>query len=71
MVDLQRLKPLKIVINSGNGAAGPIIDELNHKLVEKGADTNFVYIHHNPDASFPNGIPNPLIEKNRRLLLVL
>lgn len=64
-VNLSSLKPLKIVINSGNGAAGPIIDALNDKLKEKKITTNFVYVHHNPDPSFPNGIPNPLLIENR------
>ena len=64
-VNLQSLKPLKIVINSGNGAAGPVIDALNHKLKQSGVNTDFVYLHHKPDASFPNGIPNPLLENNR------
>ena len=61
-VDCSKLKPLKIVINSGNGAAGPTLDALNKKLCKKGVETNFVYIHHNPDPTFPNGIPNPLLE---------
>lgn len=64
-VDLQSLKPLKIVINSGNGAAGPTIEAINKKLTESGVNTRFVYVHHDPDASFPNGIPNPMIEENR------
>ena len=64
-IDLKILKPLKIVINSGNGAAGPTIDALNHKLKNMGVKTNFVYLHHEPDSSFPNGIPNPLIKENR------
>ena len=64
-VDCLNLKPLKIVINSGNGAAGPTLDAINKKLTEKGVQTNFVFIHHNPDSTFPNGIPNPLLEENR------
>ena len=64
-VDLKNLKPLKIVINSGNGAAGPTIDFLKRKLIKRGVKTNFVYQHHDPDSSFPNGIPNPMIEENR------
>ena len=64
-VRLQMLKPLKIVINSGNGAAGPTIDALNKKLKNKGVETNFVFVHHEPDPSFPNGIPNPLLKENR------
>ena len=64
-VDCSNLKPLKIVINSGNGAAGPTLDAINKKLKEKGVKTNFVFVHHDPDPTFPNGIPNPLLEENR------
>ena len=64
-VDGSYLKPLKIVINSGNGAAGPTVDAINKKLVEMGIKTNFFFVHHNPDPNFPNGIPNPLLEENR------
>lgn len=64
-VDLQSLRPLKIVINSGNGAAGPTIDALKKKMDEEGVKTNFIYVNHDPDSSFPNGIPNPLLEENR------
>ena len=65
LIKLQSLKPLKIVVNSGNGAAGPTIDALVAKLEARGVKTNFVYIHHHPNSSFPNGIPNPLLEENR------
>ena len=64
-VDCSRLKPLKIVINSGNGAAGPTLDAINKNLTEKGVKTNFVFVHHDPNPTFPNGIPNPLLEENR------
>ena len=64
-VDCSRLKSLKIVINSGNGAAGATLDAIKGQLAEKGVETNFVFVHHNPDPTFPNGIPNPLLEKNR------
>ena len=64
-VDCANLKPLKIVINSGNGAAGPTLDAINKKLKVKGVKTNFVFVHHDPDPTFPNGIPNPLLEENR------
>lgn len=64
-IDIKNLKPLKIVINSGNGAAGPTIAALNSKLKEKGLVTNFVNLYEDPDSSFPNGIPNPLLEENQ------
>ena len=64
-VDLQKLKPLKIVFNSGNGTAGPTLDMLKKLLVKKGVKTKFCFIQHSPDSSFPNGIPNPLLKENR------
>ena len=64
-VDFSNLKPLKIVINSGNGAAGPTMDVINKKFTEMGIKTNFVFVYHDPDPTFPNGIPNPLLEQNR------
>jgi phosphomannomutase len=59
-VDLSSLKPLKVVVNAGNGCAGPIID-----LLEAHLPFEFIKIHHQPDGSFPNGIPNPLLPENR------
>ena len=64
-VDCASLKPLKIVINSGNGASGPTVGAVNKKLKEKGVKTKFVFVHHDPNPTFPNGIPNPLLEENR------
>ena len=59
-VDLEKLKPLKIVVNAGNGGAGLIIDQLEPHL-----PFEFIKIHHEPDGHFPNGIPNPMLEENR------
>lgn len=64
-VGCSNLKPLKIVINSGNGAAGATVDAINKKLEEKGVKTNFVFLQHDTDPTFPNGIPNPLLTENR------
>ena len=54
------LKPLKIVVNAGNGGAGLVIDQLEPHLPFK-----FIKVHHEPDGTFPNGIPNPMLEENR------
>jgi len=54
------LKPLKVVVNAGNGGAGLIVDQLEGKL-----PFEFVKINHAPDGSFPNGVPNPMLEENR------
>ncbi len=59
-VDLAKLKPLKIVVNAGNGGAGLIVDELEAHL-----PFEFIKVHHTPDGTFPNGIPNPMLEENR------
>ncbi|MGE6361592.1 phosphomannomutase CpsG [Psychrobacter glacincola] len=64
-VDIDKLKPLKLVINSGNGSAGPVVDLLIEKLAQAGAPIEVIKLHHTPDGSFPNGIPNPMIEANR------
>ena len=60
-VDIPRLKPLKIVVNAGNGGAGVIVDALAPHL-----PFEFVRIQHEPDGTFPNGIPNPLLPGNRQ-----
>ena len=59
-VDPGVLEPLKIVVNAGNGGAGPIIDALEPHLPFR-----FVKIHHEPDGTFPHGIPNPLLPECR------
>lgn len=59
-VDTSKLKPLQIVVNAGNGGAGAIVDLLAPHL-----PFEFIRICHEPDGSFPNGIPNPLLPENR------
>ena len=63
-VDVKALRPLKVVVNSGNGAAGPTFDALSERLLTLGAPLDFIRVHHTPDATFPNGIPNPLLPEN-------
>jgi len=60
-VDVNALRPLKVVVNSGNGAAGPTFDAIVDSLSALGAPLEFIRVHHAPDATFPNGIPNPLL----------
>lgn len=59
------LRPLKILVNSGNGAAGPTFDALARALEQAGVPFSLVRMHHQPDGSFPNGIPNPLLPENQ------
>ncbi len=60
-INLKALKPLKLVLNSGNGSAGPTLDQLLPKL-----PFNTVNIHHDADGNFPNGVPNPMILENQK-----
>ncbi|ENZ7483949.1 phosphomannomutase CpsG [Klebsiella aerogenes] len=59
-------RPLKLVVNSGNGAAGHVIDEIEKRFIAAGAPVTFVKVHHHPDGNFPNGIPNPLLPECRQ-----
>ena len=59
------LRPMKVLVNAGNGAAGPTFDAIAAALQAEGAPVTFVRMHHDPDGSFPNGIPNPLLPENQ------
>ncbi|MCV6605596.1 MAG: phosphomannomutase, partial [Porticoccaceae bacterium] len=59
-VDRNQLKPLKLVVNAGNGGAGSVVD-----LLEPHLPFEFIKVHHQADGHFPNGVPNPLLEENR------
>ena len=59
------LKPLKLVVNAGNGAAGHVIDELEKRFQQASVSIEFIKVHHEADGTFPNGIPNPLLIENR------
>ena len=61
----QGIGPLRLVVNAGNGAAGPTLDALAEGLAMRGAQLDLVRMHHDPDGTFPNGIPNPLLPENR------
>jgi phosphomannomutase len=65
LVGAEGIGPLRLVVNSGNGAAGPTLDALAEGLAARGARLDLVRMHHEPDGSFPNGIPNPLLPENR------
>lgn len=59
-VNTAHLKPLKLVVNSGNGCAGAVVDLLSHHL-----PFQFVRLNHEADGTFPRGVPNPLLPENR------
>ncbi|WP_019531067.1 phosphomannomutase/phosphoglucomutase [Dasania marina] len=60
-VDVAQLKPMKIVVNAGNGGAGDVIDRIESHL-----PFEFIKVHHQADGNFPNGVPNPLLIENRQ-----
>ena len=60
-VDRAKLKKLKVVVNAGNGGAGLVVDQLEPFL-----PFEFIKVHHEVDGTFPNGVPNPMLEANRR-----
>ena len=59
-VDCRAMRPLKLVVNSGNGCAGPIVD-----LLAPHYPFEFIRMQHEPDGRFPNGVPNPLLPEKR------
>ncbi len=64
-VDIAALRPLHVLVNAGNGTAGPTFDAIAKELSRRGAPLRFTRMHHDPDGLFPNGIPNPLLAENQ------
>ena len=60
-VDRAKLKPLKVVVHAGNGGAGLIVDRLEPYL-----PFEFIKVDHEPDGTFPSGVPNPMLIDNHR-----
>ena len=61
-LDTLDLPEFNVVMNSGNGCAGPTLDALEPHLPCK-----MIKINHEPDGRFPNGIPNPMLTENREI----
>ncbi len=59
--DAGKIKPLKVVVNAGNGCVGPALNKLESKL-----PIEMIKVFHEPDPDFPNGVPNPLLPENRQ-----
>ena len=64
-VDDCTFRPLKIVVNFGNGAAGPTYDSIVKQGAFKTKKLKFIKLFYKPDGTFPNGIPNPMILENQ------
>jgi phosphomannomutase len=64
-IDPHKITPLKLVVNAGNGTAGPTIDAIESAFRQLKVPIEFIKVHHQPDGNFPHGIPNPLLVDNR------
>lgn len=64
-IEVGNLRPLKLVVNCGNGAAAAAYTAIKDELAKLHAPLEFVDQFLEPDASFPNGIPNPLLVENQ------
>lgn len=58
-------RPLKVLVNPGNGVAGPAFDAIVEKLAVRGFPLTVQKLNYAPDGAFPNGVPNPLLPENR------
>ncbi|WOG25827.1 phosphomannomutase CpsG [Endozoicomonas sp. 8E] len=65
-INLNNLSLLKLVINSGNGAAGHVIDAIESKFISANIPVELIKVHNEPDSTFPNGIANPLLPECRQ-----
>jgi phosphomannomutase len=57
----ENIKPLKVIVNGGNGCAGIVLDKIESLLPIK-----MIKVFNDPDPNFPNGVPNPLLIENRK-----
>jgi phosphomannomutase len=63
-IEPDRVKPLRVVVDGGNGMAGPMVGPLLERIGIDPVTTYWV-----PDGEFPDHEPNPLVEENRRFIM--
>ena len=63
-VDVGEIKPLKVVIDAGNGMAGAMLPPILERLPIEAVRCFF-----EPDGTFPNHAPNPLLHENREFIV--
>lgn len=66
VADVRSFPPLRVVVNAGNGAAGPVVDALESRFQALNVPITLIKVHNTPDGNFPNGIPNPLLPECRK-----
>lgn len=64
-INYKKLSPLKLVVNAGNGSAGPALDAIELFFKHQNVPVEFIKVNHEADGDFPHGIPNPLLPENR------
>jgi phosphomannomutase len=63
-IDASALRPMKVVLDGGNGMAGPMVGPLLDSFPIEQERTYW-----EPDGEFPDHEPNPLLEENRRFII--
>ncbi|HYP56467.1 MAG TPA: phosphomannomutase/phosphoglucomutase [Solirubrobacterales bacterium] len=63
-IDPANVRPLKVVVDGGNGMAGPMVGPILRRL---GLELEEMYFE--PDGEFPDHEPNPLLEENRQMII--
>jgi phosphomannomutase len=63
-IDPGAIRPLKVVVDGGNGMAGPMVGPLLTRL-----GLNLVEAYWTPDGNFPDHEPNPLLPENREFIM--
>lgn len=64
--DYKKIKPLKVVIDTGNGIAGKVF---GNKLITQKIPIKIIPLYFDPDGHFPNHVPNPLVMDNLKSLI--
>jgi len=64
-IDNEAIRPIKLVMNAGNGAAGHVVDAIETRFADLKLPIEIIKIFNEPDGTFPNGIPNPILHENR------
>jgi phosphomannomutase len=63
-IDADRIKPIKVVVDGGNGMAGPMLGP-----ILDGLGLDLVTAYWTPDGNFPDHEPNPLLPENREFIM--
>jgi phosphomannomutase len=64
MIDVEAIRPLKVVVDGGNGMAGPMVGPLLERL-----GLELIETYWTPDGNFPDHEPNPLLPENREFII--